>query len=415
MFKEELGEILERFGDDRRTLITDSEDEIDIEDLIADEQKVITITHSGYIKSLPLATYRQQHRGGRGVTGMDMKDGDFIEHIFVCSSHDYLLFFSNRGKVYRKKVYELPEGLRTARGSALVNLLPLREGERVMAVIPTRDFKENRFLAFATADGQVKKTEFIDYNTRIEADGITAIKIREDDELVGVQLTSGEDDLLLVSKSGHASRFNESQVRSMGRGTSGVRGMNVSQKDNRVLALNVARDDSELLVVTENGYGKRTEVSEYPVKNRGTKGVLTSKLTEAKGGLAGALIVRDHQELLFITQNGMVQRTSASGINKMGRATQGVKLMNVREGDHISAVALVVESDSTQGGEEDDSLQEELSAEAAGGVDAGEVDAIEEAVDEGLEEGAEAAGDDDSVDLTADPAFDEGDTEGDDE
>jgi len=190
-----------------------------------------------------------------------------------------------------------------------VNLLPLREGERVMAVIPTRDFKENRFLAFATADGQVKKTEFIDYNTRIEADGIIAIKIREDDELVGVQLTSGDDDLLLVSKSGHASRFNESQVRSMGRGTSGVRGMNVRQKDNRVLALNVARDDSELLVVTENGYGKRTEVSEYPVKNRGTKGVLTSKLTEAKGGLAGALIVRDHQELLFITQNGMVQRT----------------------------------------------------------------------------------------------------------
>ena len=406
--KEELLELVETHGDDRRTQLQHFGGDVNVEDTIAEQQMVVSLTNTGYVKRIAVDQYRKQHRGGVGVTGMNLKEGDYIEHLHICSTHDYLLFFTNRGKVYRKKVYELPEGLRTARGSALVNLLPLREGERVMAVIPTRDFKENRFLAFATADGQVKKTEFIDYNTRIEADGIIAIKIREDDELVGVQLTSGEDDLLLVSKSGHASRFNESQVRSMGRGTSGVRGMNVSQKDNRVLALNVARDDSELLVVTENGYGKRTEVSEYPVKNRGTKGVLTSKLTEAKGGLAGALIVRDHQELLFITQNGMVQRTSASGINKMGRATQGVKLMNVREGDHISAVALVVESDSTQGAEgEEDSLQEELSAEAAGGVDAGEVDAIEEAVDEIIEEGAEESGDDDSVDLTADPAFDE--------
>ena len=406
--KEELLELVETHGDDRRTQLQHFGGDVNVEDTIAEQQMVVSLTNTGYVKRIAVDQYRKQHRGGVGVTGMNLKEGDYIEHLHICSTHDYLLFFTNRGKVYRKKVYELPEGLRTARGSALVNLLPLREGERVMAVIPTRDFKENRFLAFATADGQVKKTEFIDYNTRIEADGIIAIKIREDDELVGVQLTSGEDDLLLVSKSGHASRFNESQVRSMGRGTSGVRGMNVSQKDNRVLALNVARDDSELLVVTENGYGKRTEVSEYPVKNRGTKGVLTSKLTEAKGGLAGALIVRDHQELLFITQNGMVQRTSASGINKMGRATQGVKLMNVREGDHISAVALVVESDSTQGAEgEEDSLQEELSAEAAGGVDAGEVDAIEEAVDEVIEESAGEAGDDDSVDLTADPAFDE--------
>jgi DNA gyrase subunit A len=213
-----------------------------------------------------------------------------------------------------------------------------------MAVIPTREFRENRYIVFATAQGQVKKTEFVDYNTRIEADGIIAIKIRDDDELVGVQLTSGEDDLLMVSKSGHASRFNEDQARPMGRGTSGVKGMNVGQKDNRVLALAVARDEAELLVVTENGYGKRTALSEYPVKNRGTKGVLTAKLTETKGGLAGALIVREHQELLFITENGMVQRTTVAGIRKTGRPTQGVKVMNVREGDRISAVALVVEA-----------------------------------------------------------------------
>jgi len=366
--REELAEVVETHGDERRTELQFFGGDINIEDTIAEQQMVVSLTNTGYVKRIAVDQYRKQHRGGVGVTGMNLKEGDYIEHLHICSTHDYLLFFTNRGKVYRKKVYELPEGARTARGSALVNLLPLVEGEKVMTVIPTRDFKENRFLAFATADGQVKKTEFIEYNTRIEAAGIIAIKIREGDELVGVQLTSGEDDLLLVSKSGHASRFNEDQVRSMGRGTSGVRGMNVSQKDNKVLALNVARDDAELLVITDNGYGKRTALSEYPVKNRGTKGVLTTKLTEAKGGLAGALIVRDHQELLFITENGMVQRTSASGISKMGRATQGVKVMNVREGDHISAVALVVESNAAEpeDGIESMPAQEELSEAATG-------------------------------------------------
>ena len=310
---------------------------------------------------------------------MNLKEGDYIEHLHSCSTHDFLLFFTNYGKVYRKKVYELPEGSRQARGSALVNLLPLREGERVMAVIPTREFKENKFLVFATAQGQVKKTEFLEYNTPIKADGIIAIKIREGDELVGVQLTSGEDDLLLVSKSGHASRFHEDQARPMGRGTAGVRGMNVSQKGNRVLSLTVARDDSELLVVTENGYGKRTDVSEYPIKNRGTKGVLTIKLTEAKGGLAGALIVREHQELMFITENGMVQRTGAGGISKTGRATQGVKVMNVKDGDRISAVALVVEA---AGDAENGDLEEEAPEQP-------ELEAAPEA--ESVEESAEVA------------------------
>jgi DNA gyrase subunit A len=346
------------------------------------------LTKSGYVKRIAVDSYRQQHRGGIGVTGMNLKEGDYIEHLHICSTHDYLLFFTNTGKVYRKKVYELPEGQRTARGSALVNLLPLREGERVMTVIPTREFKENRYIVFATAQGQVKKTEFIDYNTRIEADGIIAIKIRGDDELVGVQLTSGEDDLLLVSKSGHASRFNEEQARPMGRGTSGVKGMNVSQKDNRVLALNVARDDAELLVVTENGFGKRTALSEYPIKNRGTKGVLTAKLTETKGGLAGALIVREHQDLLFITENGMVQRTSVEGIRKTGRPTQGVKVMNVREGDHISAVALVVESDAT--GDEDELIPAQ---EGLDGVEAGlENPSVEEADSAVTEDGVQAEG-----------------------
>ena len=347
LIKEELAEIAETYGDDRRTEIVHAEGEIDIEDLIADQQMVISITHSGYIKSLPLSTYRQQRRGGVGVTGMDMKDDDYIEHLFVSSTHDYLLFFTNRGKVYRLKVYELPEASRTARGRALVNLLPLREGERVQSVLATRDFGEGKYLVFATRKGMVKKTEFGAYNTPIKADGIIAINIRDDDELIAVRRTSGHDDIIMVSRSGQAARFSEGQVRPMGRDTSGVRGMNVSQKGNAVLAMDVARDDQELLVVTENGYGKRTPIPDYPVKGRGTMGVKTITLTENKGALAGALVVREHQELVFISQNGMVQRTSVRGINRYGRASQGVKVMNIRDDDQVSAVALVVESEAS--------------------------------------------------------------------
>jgi DNA gyrase subunit A len=346
VIKDELTEVSETYGDERRTEITYAEGEIDIEDLIADQQMVVSITHSGYIKSLPLSTYRQQHRGGVGINGMDLKDEDYIEHLFVASTHDYLLFFTNRGKIYRSKVYELPEASRTAKGRALVNVLPLREGERVQSVLSTRDFTEGRYLVFATRDGIVKKTEFIAYNTPIKADGIIAINIRDDDELIAVRRTSGDDDIIMVSRSGQASRFSEDAVRSMGRDTSGVRGMNVSQKGNSVLAMDVARDEQELLVVTENGYGKRTPIDEYPVKGRGTMGVKTITLTGKKGALAGAMVVREHQELVFISQNGMVQRTSVRGINRYGRASQGVKVMNIRDDDTVSAVALIVESES---------------------------------------------------------------------
>jgi DNA gyrase subunit A len=366
LITDELAEISDRYGDERRTEITFAEGEVDIEDLIADQQMVISITASGYAKRLPLATYRQQRRGGKGVMGMNLKEGDYIEHLHICSTHDYLLFFTNQGKVYRLKVYELPEGSRTSKGQALVNVLPLRDGERVMAVIPTRDFKEGKYLVFATANGLVKKTEFAAYNTPIRADGIIAIKIRKGDELVQVRLTSGKDDLLLVSKSGHASRFSNEAVRAMGRDTSGVKGMNVSDKGNRVLALDVARPECELLVVTQNGYGKRTKVSEYPVKGRGTKGVLTIKLTTKKGMLAGALMVREHQDLLFISQNGMVQRTSVSDISQMGRATQGVRVMNVGKDDCVSAVAPVVESGADVKGADD-----EVSTDGAGSDGAG--------------------------------------------
>ena len=368
---EEMGEIGERYADERRTDITFAEGEVDIEDMIADQQMVISLTASGYAKRLPLATYRQQHRGGKGVSGMNLKEGDYIEHLHICSTHDYLLFFTNRGKVYRIKVYELPEGARTARGKALVNVLPLREGERVMAVIPTRDFSEGKYLAFATAKGLIKKTEFPKYNTPIRADGIIAIKVRDDDELVQVRLTSGSDDILMVSREGKANRFSEERIRGMGRDTSGVQGMNVSDdvdgSPNRVLAMDIARPDTQLFVVTENGYGKRTPIEDYPTKGRGTKGMLTAKLTEKKGGLAGAMIVREHQDLLFISVNGMVQRTSVKGINSMGRATQGVKVMNIADDDKVSAVAIVVEqagADALPDGEA--MVAEELPLDASG-------------------------------------------------
>jgi len=253
----------------------------------------------------------------------------------------------------------------------LVNLLPLREGEFVRDVISTRDFTEGRYLMFGTKNGLVKKTELAAYNTPIKADGIIAINIRDDDELVAVRRTDGDDDVIMVSRSGQAARFHESVIRPMGRDTSGVRGMNVERGDNCVLAMDIARDDCELLVVTENGYGKRTAVAEYPVKGRGAMGVKTIQLTEQKGGLAGALIVREHQDLVFISQQGMVQRTGVRGISRYGRSSQGVRLMNLREDDQVSAVALVVDASGGAGaatGEEAE-LEVELQAEVPAGGD----------------------------------------------
>ncbi|MFY9468516.1 MAG: DNA gyrase C-terminal beta-propeller domain-containing protein, partial [Solirubrobacterales bacterium] len=365
VIKEELLEIREAYADERRTIITDQEADMKMEDLIADRQMVISITNSGYIKSLPLDTYRSQKRGGVGIKGMDTKDDDYIEHLFISSTHDYLLFFTNRGKVYRQKVYELPEMSRTSKGRALVNLLPLREGERVQAVIATRDFTEAKYLAFATKNGQVKKTEFLAYNTPIKADGIIAINIRDDDELVAVRLTTGEDDIIMVSRSGHAVRFKEEQARPMGRDTGGVRGMNVAKKGNEVIAMEVARDDADLLVVTEGGYGKRTQISEYPVKGRGTMGVLTIKLTDKKGELAAALIVRPGEELLFMSQGGMVQRTSADEISRYKRASQGVRVMNIKDDDRVSAVAPVMESEAADAA---DNAPDQASGPAGGGA-----------------------------------------------
>ena len=347
LIKEELTEIRDRYGDERRTQITFAEDDLDIEDLIQDRQMVITITKSGYIKSLPLATYRQQRRGGVGVTGMAMKDEDYIEHLFVCSTHDYLLFFTNRGKVYRSKVYDLPDApSRQSKGRHLGNVLPLREGERVQSVLATRDYSEARYLMFATRCGTVKKTELQAYNTPIKADGIIAINIRDGDELVAVRRVDEGEEVLMVSRAGLTVRFSEADARAMGRDTSGVRGMDVG-RDGEVIAMDIARDDQFLLVVTENGFGKRTLVGDYRKTSRGAKGVKTIQQTEAKGALAAALVVRDHHQLVFISQNGMVQRIAVRELRPLGRNAQGFRLMNVRDDDVVSAVALVVESEAT--------------------------------------------------------------------
>src|SRR3954466_3804108 len=349
LIKEELVEISQRYGDERRTQITYAEDELDIEDLIADQQMVITITKAGYIKTIKLDTYRNQRRGGVGVTGMGMKDEDYIEHLFVCSTHDYLLFFSNRGKVYRTKVYDLPTGdSRTTRGRFLGNILPLAPGgaERVQSVLSTRDFSEGRYLLFATRQGFVKKTEFTAYNTPIKADGIIAIKVRGDDELGAVRRTSGDDDVLMVSRAGQAVRFHESDVRAMGRDTTGVTGMNVSAEGNFVLAMDVARDEQELFVITDAGFGKRTGIDQFRKTKRGAMGVRAIKAAQHKGDLAGAMVVREHEELMLISENGIVTRTAVRGISHQGRDATGVRVMNVREDARLVAVALIVESES---------------------------------------------------------------------
>ena len=351
LVREELLELRAIYtkNDDRRTEIMAAEGDLELEDLIAEEDMVIAITRSGYIKRLPVTTYREQRRGGIGVMGMDLKDEDYIEHLFVASTHDYILFFTNVGKVYRLKVHELPLGSRQSKGRAIVNLLPFRQEEQVMAVIQTRDFAEAKYLVFATKNGVVKKTELAAYNTPLKADGIIAIKMREGDELVGVRMSSGDDDILMVSRKGQAIRFKETDARPMGRDTSGVAGMKL-RKGDEVISINIAEDDADLLVVTENGFGKRTRVSEYPVKGRGGMGVKTVQLTEARGYLVGSRVVRDGYQVMLISTAGTVIKIPVEDVKRLGRSTQGVIVMRLRGDDErVSALAPVVESDEPNG------------------------------------------------------------------
>ncbi|HEY7422282.1 MAG TPA: DNA gyrase subunit A [Gaiellaceae bacterium] len=346
LIREELLELREIYGknDARRTEIVAAEGELDLEDLIAEEDMVIAITRSGYIKRLPVSTYREQRRGGRGVMGMDLKEDDYIEHLFVASTHDYLLFFTSVGKVYRLKVHELPLGSRQSKGRAVVNLLPFRQDEQIRAVVQTRDFGESEYLVFGTRKGVIKKTKLAEYNTPLKADGIIAINLRENDELIGVRHSTGQDDVLMVSRSGQAIRFHEKEARPMGRATGGVQGMRL-RKDDDVIELAVARDDDDLLVVTEQGYGKRTLVREYPRKGRGGLGVKTVQLTDAKGHLAGARVVRDGYQLMLISTGGTVIRMPVDDIKRLGRATQGVIVVRLRDGEKVSSLAPVADSE----------------------------------------------------------------------
>ncbi|MDX6506545.1 MAG: gyrase subunit [Gaiellaceae bacterium] len=351
LIKEELLEIKEIYGknDSRRTEIVAAEGELELEDLIAEEDMVIAITRSGYVKRLPVTTYREQRRGGIGVMGMDLKDEDYIEHLFVASTHDYLLFFTSVGKIYRLKVHELPLGTRQSKGRAIVNLLPFAQGEQVKAVIATREFKEAEYLVLATRKGMVKKTRFEEYNTPLKADGIIAIKLRDDDALVDVLHSSGNEDIILVSRKGQAIRFHEDQVRPMGRATSGVKGMGL-RKGDEVISAGIADDEVDMLVVTDQGFGKRTKMADYPVKGRGGLGVKTVQLTKARGKLAGALPVREGFQVMLISNGGTVIRMPAEEIKRLGRATQGVIVMRLRGDEQVSSIALVAESEESPEG-----------------------------------------------------------------
>jgi DNA gyrase subunit A len=355
VIKTELRELKRLYNDDRRTEIVPDEGDLDIEDLIAEQQMVITVTKTGYVKRLPTATYRQQKRGGVGIAGMDLKEEDEVEHLFITSTHHFLLFFTSVGKVYRLKVHELPEAGRNARGKHLSNLLPLRQDERVCAVINTRNFdvSEGKFLMFCTRKGVVKKTLFGSYNTPLKSDGIIAIDIRDDDELIAVRNTSGDDDMLMVSRLGQGIRFHESDVRPTGRNTSGVRGMRL-RKGDELISMDIARDDSDLFLVTDNGYGKRTPIVDWRVQGRGGQGVIAIKLTDRKGYLVGVRMVRDNHEIMLQSREGVMIRMAAADISRQGRTATGVRVMNMREGDVVSAIARMVVSESGATDEEID-------------------------------------------------------------
>ena len=338
IIKDELQEIKKKFGTPRKTQLSGDAKDIDVEDLIAEENVVVTMTKAGYVKRLPVTTYRQQKRGGKGMQGVSLKDNDYVEHLFVASTHSYMLFFSTAGKVYRLKVYELPEASRHARGTAIVNLLPLQKGETISAVIATKDFPEDEYLMFATEHGMVKKTS-MDLYDRTRRDGLIAINLKEGDQLISVRRVAVGEKVIMVSSAGKAIMWSESEVRAMGRDTMGVKGMTVPA-DAHVLGMEIAKPGSDLFVITEKGYGKRTSIDEYPEHHRGGQGVFTITMTDKKGLLSVMKIVKPNDEIMIISEEGVVVRTPVSGISELGRSTQGVRVMNVADKDRVTAVAI---------------------------------------------------------------------------
>ena len=357
IIKEELLEIKHKFGTPRKTQISGEAKDIEVEDLIADEAMVVTMTKAGYIKRLPVSTYRQQKRGGKGMQGVNLKDSDFVEHLFVASTLSYMLFFSTAGKVYRLKVYEIPEASRHARGTAIVNLLPLAKDETISAVISTKEFPEDEYLMFATAQGMVKKTSMNLYD-RTRRDGLIAINLKDEDELIAVRRVAEGEKVIMVSSAGKAILWDEGEVRSMGRDTMGVRGMNVPA-DAHVLGMEVARPETDLFVITEKGFGKRTPITEYPEHHRGGQGVYTITMTQKKGLLSVMKIVGHDDEIMIISEEGVVVRTPVEGISELGRSTQGVCVMKIQDKDRVTAVAISSTGKKKAKAQDDDSPQVE--------------------------------------------------------
>ena len=356
LLKEEMTKLEEKYGDERRTEIVSDTGDFSVEDLIAEEDMVVTISHSGYIKRIPVTTYRRQRRGGRGLAGMGTKEDDWVEHLFIASTHDYMLFFTQNGQVYWLKVYDIPQGGRAARGRPVVNLIQIGEGERIAAFQAVRTFDDQHFLMFATANGTVKKTVLSAYGNP-RATGINAINIEAGDELIDVQVTDGSNDIVLGTRHGMSIRFPESDVREMGRATTGVRGITLEEND-RVVDMVVIRRDATLLVVTEKGLGKRSELSEYRVQRRGGKGIITLKHTEKTGAIVAVKEVLPEDELMMITRHGVIIRVPLGGIRVIGRNTQGVRVMNLDSGDAVVDVTRVVSEDAN--GAEDEGEQPEV-------------------------------------------------------
>ena len=339
IIKEELTAVKEKFGDDRRTRIMGSATTMDVEDLIAEEDVVITLTHNNYIKRMPLTTYRSQRRGGRGVTGMGTKETDFVENILITTTHHTILFFTNRGLVYRLKGYDIAESTRQAKGTAIINLLPLAGGEKITAVIPVKEFREDRYLFMATKKGIVKKTGLAEFDTARKG-GLIALTLDEDDELIGVKFTDGERTIVLGTRDGLAITFPEGDVRSMGRNARGVYGIHLKDMD-EIVGMDTVREGMEILTVTEEGYGKRTPIADYRVQKRGGKGIINMKVTEKTGAVIGLKVVHPDQELMLITTEGIVIRTNVNEISVISRNTQGVMLIKTESGDRVASLAVM--------------------------------------------------------------------------
>jgi DNA gyrase subunit A len=344
--KDEMKDLAEKFGDERRTEIAPEAEELEIEDLIAEEDVVVTISHSGYIKRLPVSSYRKQRRGGKGVTGAEIKEEDFVEHLFIASTHDYMLFFTDKGVVHWLKVHEIPEGGRTSKGKAMVNLLQLATGEKISAFVPVREFKEGQYLIMCTKNGTIKKTALTAYSNPRKG-GIIGMGLEKDDKLIEVERTTGDDEILLATREGKAIRFKETQVREMGRAAKGVRGINLGKKDS-CIAMEIVKADQTVLTVTGQGFGKRTEFKEYRLQSRGGKGIINIKVTGKNGEAVGLKTVSDKDEIMLMTEKGMVVRSPIKDIRTTGRSTQGVRLMKLEAGDKVASIAKIVPEDEDE-------------------------------------------------------------------